>query len=344
MNFVKRSHKKYHFHSSDHMSPTHHQLARFMQSAGLQRTRWAWRAKFSESNLNFAPDACECLEFKHLLSQMVDMYCPTVMPETYVINEFSWSTILSDIASMYYATHQTIEDHVEGLAWILKPALLNNGQHIKIFDTLSQIEEHLLRPDHLAGPHVLQRYILDPALYDGKKYSMRFFVVITQEAGAFLYPHGYLNVALNKYPGADFTNLSAHLTNEHLMHHMPSVVQIPTMDITDYAAWYPQVETIVHAVTKGLEQAFPRAYMPQKERTFAVFGFDFMLDEHQRAWLLEVNHGPCFPTDEQHPLQERLYRPFWEAVLEQFVLPITTHQPMLMDGSSGFKAMRVMNI
>ncbi len=311
-----------------------------MQSAGLQRTRWAWRAKFSENNLKFAADACECLEFKHLLAQMVDMYCPNVMPETYIINEFSWSTVLSDIASMYYATQRSIDDYVEGLAWILKPALLNNGQHIKIFDKLSQMEEHLLRPDHLSGPHVLQRYISDPDLYDGRKYSMRFFVVISQEAGAFLYPHGYLNVALNKYPGADFTHLNAHLTNEHLSQHQPSVLQIPTIDVPEYAAWYPQIISIVQAVTDGLEKAFPHAYRAQKERTFSIFGFDFMLDKQQRAWLLEANHGPCFPTDDQHHLQERLYRPFWEAVLEQFVLPITTNQPTSVQGCSGFLAMR----
>jgi len=181
MTLASRLFKKNRFHCSKETSPTHHQLVQFMQAAGLRHTTWAWRAAFTDRNLNFAPDACECLEFKHYLAKMLQLYCPLVTPETFVFDEFSWPSTLSDIAELHYTYRGKVQDHVDGLAWILKPALLNNGQRIKIFDRLSGIEEHFLLPQHLGGPHVLQRYILDPDLYDGRKYSMRFFVVITRK-------------------------------------------------------------------------------------------------------------------------------------------------------------------
>ena len=30
---------------------------------------------------------------------------------------------------------------------------------------------------------------------------------------------------------------------------------------------------------------------------FEIFGFDIILDENCKAWLLEVNHAPSFETD-----------------------------------------------
>jgi hypothetical protein len=54
----------------------------------------------------------------------------------------------------------------------------------------------------------------------------------------------------------------------------------------------------------------------------ALFGFDFLVDENMRAWILEANHGPCFPITETHALHTLLYDEFWRSFIERFVLPI----------------------
>jgi len=33
------------------------------------------------------------------------------------------------------------------------------------------------------------------------------------------------------------------------------------------------------------------------ENCFEIFGFDIMLDQELKVWLLEVNHTPSFHTD-----------------------------------------------
>lgn len=337
---VKKSPAKYRFQNLEDFSPTLYQLEKFMQAAGLKRTRWNWRAKFTERNLNFAADVCECLEYKHLLAFLMAKHCPKIVPETYILNDYSWSEVLSDLAQDHYTVKNQYKDEIKGLAWILKPSLLNNGQHIKIFTKLSQIEEHMLHPQRLGGPHVLQRYLTNPDLYEGRKYSLRFFVIITREAGAFLYQNGYLNVALAPYSGANFSDLRPHLTNEHLYDNEAAVVQIPTAGHTKYKIWYPKVLHIAKAVTDAVEKEFPHAFLPQKDRTFAVFGFDFMCDDQDNMWLLEVNHGPCFPIESHHPLQEILYEGFWQGMVTQFVLPIVSHRPIAKQGTLGFKGLR----
>ena len=297
-----------------------------MQGAGFRPAPWPWPAQFSDENLNFSAQACECLEFKHRLAALVDGYCPEVMPETHYIDDLNWSMVLSQLA-----------DRDDEAVWILKPSLLNNGQHIRIFESWNRLEDHFLSTDRLGGPHVLQRYLVDSDCLDGCKYSLRYFVVIAQGAGAFLYPQGYMNQALEPYPGRDFSKPRAHLTNEHL-DDQPTVQQIPTLGHPKAKLWEPSVYRIASAVTQALEQAYPEAYQPSKQPAFAVFGFDFMMDSDHRLWLLEVNHGPCFPSNDEHPLQAALYSGFWPAVVDQFVEPIVRGRAIRAEG--GFLSLR----
>lgn len=305
-------------------SPTYYNLSRYLQELGWRRTHFNWRANFSEQNFQFDSLAAECLEFKNLLAQLVAQYCPEVMPITYCINDQNWSLVLNQIASK-----PDYDDHV---VWILKPATLNNGQHIKIFQHLSQLEQHYLSSDRLGGEHVLQQYLTQPHLLKGPsrghKYSIRIFVIVTNYAGAYLYPKGYFNVGLHPYDENDFSDLSSHLTNEHLREDEFNVVQVPTERYELFKPFYPQIKSIVTATISGLQQQYPQAFICEKQRTLSIFGFDFMVDSDERVWLLEANHGPCFPTSDEHPLQKLLYYDFWQAFIASFVLPIAMNQPL----------------
>lgn len=304
--------------------PTYYNLYKYLQKQGWNRTHFNWLAHFSEKNFQFNAEAAECLEFKNLLAELVTHYCPQIMPMTFCIDDQNWQSVLNQIADKFY------RDQVENLVWILKPAKLNNGQHIKIIQNLSQLEEHYLSANRLGGEHVLQQYLTSPHLLkgpsQGHKYSIRMFVILTNYDSAFLFPKGYFNIALNPYQSDEFTDLSCHLTNEHLHEDGSNVVQIPTEAYALFKPFYPQIKAIVSETVNGLQQRHPQAFIDDKERRLAIFGFDFMVDVHERVWLIEVNHGPCFPTSEEHPLQKKFYDQFWQAFYKNFVLPIAMRQ------------------
>lgn len=320
---VKR--KKFRFFLPEIQSPTYFNLHDHLKAQDWSSTRFAWLSHFSEKNFAFHFNAAETLEYKHLLARLVNQHCPEVMPESYPINDTNWSSVLSQVADKYYLKDNRIVDQVEQLVWILKPALLNNGQHIKLFQQLSQIEQHYLSTNRLGGDHVLQEYITQPHLLKGNKYSIRMFVVLTNYTGVYLYPHGYFNVGLHPYPLDHFNDLKGHLTNEHLNDFVSNIVQVPTQEF-DYlfSPIYQQIKTIVASVVNGLQQWYPDAFTCtwRKKPTMALFGFDFMLDTAMRVWLLEANHGPCFPKSDTHPLQKKLYSNFWQDFIKNFVLPI----------------------
>ena len=303
-----------------------------MQKQGWHATRFNCRAHFSEKNFQFHQSAAESLEFKHLLAQLVAKFCPQVMPVTYTINDHNWSLVLNQIADKYYREENQLLDQLNDLAWILKPSLLNNGQHIKIFQSLSQLEEHYLNPNRLGGEHVLQHYLMQPHLLkgpeQGHKYSIRMFVVLSSHAGAYLYPKGYFNVGLNPYHVNEFKDLRAHLTNEHLSDDVFNVVQIRTEQYDLFKPLYPKIKVIVSEVVDALQKVYPQAFTLEKEPSLAIFGFDFLVDHDLRVWLLETNHAPCFPISDDHPLQNNLYYHFWQDFISSFVLPVATRQPV----------------
>lgn len=310
------------YHLQPELSPTYFNLAYHLQQQGWSYTRFPRFAHLKAVHFEFDEKVTQNLEFKHLLSALAQRSCPDIIPETYFIHDNNWSLVLSSIAEKYYTQQYQIHDEIKDIAWILKPALLNNGQHIRIFQRLSDLERHYLSSNRLGGAHVLQRYI-KPHLLNDKKYSIRMFVVLTNDRGIYLYPHGYFNEALIPYRADCFTDMRPHLTNEHLHGEIPNVIQKPTAQWDLFAMIYPSIKTQLQQIITALVQTHTDAFQVQKARTLALFGFDFMVDENMRVFLLEANHGPCFPIDRSHPMQTVLYDGFWQALIKHFIKPMT---------------------
>lgn len=300
-------------------SPAQINLSQYLVKQGWKSSRFAWQADFSNKNLHFNEDAAQCLEFKHLLAALVNAHCPHSMMTTYRINDHNWPNVIHQLATEYYSS----TNEYPNLQWILKPSLLNNGQQIKIFQNLNDIAHHFSQTNRLGGEHVLQRYITKPHLLrDDRKYSIRLFVVLTNYAGAYLYNQGYFNVSLHQYSANNLADLRPHLTNEHLSEDESNVIQIPANRFAQFPELFEQIKSLSAEVIQALKDQFPQAFTFHKLKQFDLFGVDAMVDSTGRAWLLEFNHRPCFPLDDDHPLQKHVYSDFWQAVIHQFVLPI----------------------
>lgn len=299
--------------------PTEFNIAQQLTRMGHQACNDIRQAAFCDTQLTLPESLSNLLEHKHRLAQFLDEHCSTVAPPTFPIDAEHCITVCEQLREC-------------SNRWILKPALLNNGEGIRLFDHIDDVIAHFMGNQRYDGPHVLQHYIEPPHCLQGHKYSIRLFVAITNDALCYLYPHGYFNIAKIPYK-AVFTDPKCHLTNEHLSHGLqPDSIQIPT----DRA---PHFERIFHTLYKQCRHIAHALLQHSKDHTqpsatpsaLSLFGFDFMLDEHLQSWLLEINHGPCFPVDSSHVLQEPLYQGFWQAVANELVLPIATQQPLALN-------------
>lgn len=284
----------YHFNAPN--GPTESNLSLAMEASGWQKSKE--KAGFTDLNL-LSDNALSCFEHKHKLHAWCLNKGLDFMPQTWVLDELFLHQSLEKLTALNLACQ-----------WILKPALLNNGAGIRIFSTLEAVKAHFRQTDRYAGLHVIQAYIDPPLLIDNKKFSLRMLVVLSENNGLYLHPEGYLNVCNTPYLKGEYHALSAHLTNEHLTSEgKANNVQCLTSDWPLYRRLFPEISRQCQALFT------PYTFDGMGKNRHGFLGVDFMLDENKRLWLLEVNHGPCFPTATEHPLFESLYRPFWRSVV-----------------------------
>ncbi len=306
------------FYFENTTSPAQFNLQKQLKKLGYDIASHKDDATFSDQHLQLNEAYTEILEFKHRLTWLVNKYCPHHMPVSYIINDENYPEILADISDKY---------HDENLIWILKPSLLNNGEGIQIFQSLDEIATHFQSHQRFDGPHILQHYISSPHLLGNHKYSLRMFVIITNFNGAFLYPHGYLNISKQNYQASDFDRLDIHLTNEHLSSaNNSNVIQMPTTRIGHFNAVFPDIKKSISQIISALSNEVPLLTDSNPNPAFGIFGFDYLFDKELNLWLLEVNHGPCFPKQEPHILKKYLYNEFWLNITENFVIPMMQHE------------------
>lgn len=269
-----------------------------MLEALLHKNAWQKKAPgvINDELLLIPDELSETLEFKHRLADFLkNFHLQDLAPETHTINDENYLEVL-----------QKIQDGM----WILKPSMLNNGQHIHLFHDKEAIFSHFQRTSRMGGNHVLQSYIHPPHLLKGPqyghKYSLRLFVVMTFPYAVFLYPHGYFNICLSPY---SLHSNEGHLTNEHLSHEKINAIQIPTFQYEIFQPIFPKIKNMLVRFFKAFNNVVPFGL----EKKLVFLGVDFMLDSQENLYLLEMNHGPCFPTSSNHPLQSTLYSDFWDA-------------------------------
>lgn len=265
----------------------------------------------NDTFLSLNEQALRHLEYKHLLHDLVNRHRPTLIPKGYPIHD---GNVLDVVTSI-----QAQSEH----NWLLKPALRNNGDGIVLIPDANALIQHYQSQKRYSGDHLLQAYIKQPHLLNGHKYSIRLFVIVTHDAKAYLYPDGYMNIARKPY---NLEQGEGYLTNEHQQRDTPNVWQVPTERCPHFDVVYQKIKIASH----HLIQAFFDEHgtgIQQKTPGIALLGIDWMLDASLKLWLLEVNHGPCFPTDPNHPLQDHLYKTFWASVFQEFTLPLLKHTP-----------------
>ena len=290
------------------LAPTQWNLQWVLSQQGWGATEVVHHALLSEMNL-FSDESLSVLEYKHLFASYCRQHAFAFVPDTYAVDELNVTLVTQKLAD-------------EVGEWIIKPSLLNNGKGIYIARDISQVADYFAQPQRMGGMHVLQKYIAQPALMEGKKYSLRQFAVITNQGKGYLYRQGYLNICQQPYLPNELHKVEAHLTNEHLsLTGRCNNTQLHCQEWPAYPTFWPVISEHCCQLMKPF-LASVRAKQKNEPLKLGFLGIDFMVDVDDKLWLLEINHGPCFPTSETHPLFDVLYSNFWRHVGEEIILPL----------------------
>ncbi|ORX76957.1 TTL-domain-containing protein [Anaeromyces robustus] len=189
--------------------------------------------------------------------------------------------------------------------WICKPTDLSRGRGIFIIKSLNELTYN--------SRIVLQRYIKDPLLISGYKFDLRCYVMVkgTYPLNIYLYEEGLARFATNKYDTNDITNVFSHLTNTSINKLSPELNSTKEKvgsgckwslkklrnyfkenDI-DFEIIWNKIKAII------ILTLLPAIYETKDDNSqcFELFGFDIIIDNSLKPWLLEVNLSPALNNE-----------------------------------------------
>ena len=211
-----------------------------------------------------------------------------------------------EISNGYSHKERMPAKHCSKNMWLIKPAAMNQGRGIEICRKIKEIKT-ILASKNMHSVWVVQKYIERPLLFKGRKFDIRIWAVATAKHEFFYYKHGYLRTSSSEYDTQAKDNY-VHLTNNCLQKNFDNYgihEKGNTLSFQDFQMYLE--ETFGEFRVDFWEHLLPRmkdlmidTYLSGKKQMhkskrklcFELFGFDFMIDEDLRTWLIEVNTNP----------------------------------------------------
>lgn len=187
----------------------------------------------------------------------------------------------------------------KGGLWIVKPGWMSRGRGIKVMKDLQQMQEYVQE-----GPWVIQKYIENPLLVNNRKFDIRQWVLVTStsQVSAYFYNRCYLRFSCEEYDLEDTENLFVHLTNNSVVKYSKNFKEEDSMwhceqfeqwveDNAGAGVWgkiHERIKEIVETTVVAVKEKIGK-----RRKCFELLGYDFMVDEGFRPWLIEVNSSPA---------------------------------------------------
>ena len=206
--------------------------------------------------------------------------------------------------------------------WICKPTEQSCGRGIFIFKDL-----HDLTYDCAV---VVQKYIIKPFLISGYKFDLRLYAIVTSfhPFRLYIYHEGLVRFSTERFDLSSLENRFSHLTNTSINKNGPQYSAekesigigckwtlgklrhyLHKHDIDDRLLWH-RITSIIIITLLSQVQEIPS----NSSNCFELFGFDILIDEKLKPWLLEVNFSPALGNDCTQ--DELVKKPLLNDVLE----------------------------
>ena len=165
---------------------------------------------------------------------------------------------------------------------------------------------------------VVQKYIERPLLYFGRKFDIRIWVLLTHDFKVYMFNEGHLKCCSVKYDLSVNDNFS-HLTNYSFQKYNNNFgkyekgnevsfddlqynIQVNYNNKVDFKSEIiPKIKHIIKFVFQSIKNKINGL---NRNYTFEIYGFDFMLDIDFNPFLIEVNLNPGL--EESSPLIKML--------------------------------------
>lgn len=201
--------------------------------------------------------------------------------------------------------------------WIIKPGENSNrGQGIKVSGSFDQIKaminETASGKSKEIRTYIIQKYLEKPFLVHKRKFDFRCYALLTSLNGVlqcYFYADGYLRTTSCEYNIKDVSNNLIHLTNDAIQKHSEEYGKfedgnkLSYKDFQRYLDFHcsdkkinfltdvlPKMKSLVK---DSIQAAFLKIDPNRRLHCIEILGYDFMIDNNAKPWLIEVNTNPC---------------------------------------------------
>ncbi|XP_027638118.1 tubulin monoglutamylase TTLL4 [Falco peregrinus] len=194
--------------------------------------------------------------------------------------------------------------------WIVKPPASARGIGIQVIHKWSQLPKR--------RPLLVQRYLHKPYLIGGKKFDLRIYVYVTcyDPLRVYLFKDGLVRFASCKYSSSmkSLSNKFVHLTNysvnkkntKYKSNSDETACQghkwalkalwsyLTQKGVNSEAIWEKIKDIVIKTIiaSEPYVNSLVKMYVRRPYCCHELFGFDIMLDENLKPWILEVNISP----------------------------------------------------
>lgn len=203
--------------------------------------------------------------------------------------------------------------------WIAKPIGKAQGRGIFLFNELKDVKEWKKALDTRGAKkeeddvevYVAQRYIENPYLIGGKKFDLRIYALVTSYTPltVWLYRSGFARFSSGRFSmeKGDISNTYVHLTNVAIQKTAANYDKeqgckwdLAAMKLFMMSKHGPEA---INAMMYGMELIIIRSLqsvqkvMMNDRHCFELYGYDIMIDDALKPWLIEVNASPSLSAD-----------------------------------------------
>lgn len=199
--------------------------------------------------------------------------------------------------------------------WICKPSGANQGKGIFLVKELSTLKSQLVldqkncKTTRRPIARIVQRYISKPLLLEQRKFDIRaYLLIVSAHPYLVLCHHGYVRLSCLPYH-CDSDELGVHLTNQYVQKKQAHFKDIETIWSMEQLQQYfdhhlPHLPNnwIQSHLLPAMWNIMSTCFLTVKDKLdnrlgfFELLGFDFMLDDSLKLWLIESNVNPALHT------------------------------------------------
>uniref|UniRef100_A0A915D8R1 Tubulin--tyrosine ligase-like protein 9 n=1 Tax=Ditylenchus dipsaci TaxID=166011 RepID=A0A915D8R1_9BILA len=239
------------------------------------------------------------------------------IPENFNKTEFLPASYVVPLE--YHLFVEEFRKYPPDTVWIMKPVAGAQGKGIFLFRKLKDITEWKKKDkkstDTETQPYVVQSYIHNPYLIGGKKFDIRLYVLVTsfRPLNVWIHREGFARFSHSRYSLESVEDAYVHLTNvaiaKSASDYDPEIGLKWSLDkLKRYTCAIHGLETvekllcsigwiIIHSLRSV------QSLIIQDSHCFELYGYDVLLDDELKPWLLEVNASPSLTPSSQEDLE-----------------------------------------